>query len=316
MRFKIINKLFSKLEQFPFNKIYNKNKRFILSIVCWITYLYWFFVGVYIRTSIEFLQSTINLAYFISLFGFYGFILALGSMCTFFFTDSEISNIYKIILVAIPIFLQIPIIIDYSMIQVSTYMRYSYVAWEDFLLSFTTFYLHPKIQSYAVHLGHPIMFISIMGFSSLFILYQNLYSKKHFQDKFIILIKLILYNISMYIIFQISGIYVPFIYKILDLIICSRTRYDSIIISNSFYFFIFLYIWLGNYVEFKRKNLECNNSFIVSNNKLSNNFNIQKINRFYLIEKIRINFQYKIKNTILFVFIIIYEWLVFILTLR
>ncbi|MHA1269237.1 MAG: hypothetical protein ACTSPY_05565 [Candidatus Helarchaeota archaeon] len=312
IRFKLVNKFFNTIERFPFPEKFNSTKKLTLLIFGWIVYIYCFIIGTYIRTSIEFLNIVINLPYIIAIFGFYGFVLASGAMCTFFFTKTRISNVYKLILIAIPMILQIPIIVDYTMLGIASYMKYSYIDWSDFLISFMSFFLHPKIQSYAVHLGHPIMFFTLMTLSTFYIFYRNLYSPNTHRDTYIIVIYSILYNITMYIIFQISGIFVPLIYTILDNFYQTRLPIDPIIISNSFYLFVFISIWLKIHID--EKQLLHSNLKLFKKYSLLLIFPLKNYNITYIFEKTVFKLRYKIKMVILTIIILIYEWIIFILT--
>jgi hypothetical protein len=312
IRFNLLDRLFRIIEEFPYSDKFYGYKKIILKILGWFIPIYCFLVGIYIRSSLEFMSIVINLPYIISMIGFYGFILATGTICTFFFTKSKISHVYKLLLITVPIILQIPIIIDYLIFGIDNPLNYSYIEWSDFIIAIQTFFLHYKIQSYAVKLGHPIMFIILIITSSFYSIYRNLYPKRYTQNKYLIILKILVFNISMYIIFQVSGIFVPYIYKLLDNFFVTRLKTDPIIISNCFYFFIFIAIWLFIYVNekniFKRKiNFFKNNFFY--------NRNLKSPYLIYKIEKNVYYLRYKLKLIILLTLIILYEIIIIDLTL-
>jgi len=127
IRIRVIDYLFSKIENSPNLDTFKKNQKLALKIITWFVFFYAFFVGVYIRTILERQTTNIDISGWYNFYIFYFFVLTGGAISLFFFSKSEISSVYKMSLMGMALLLQIPIIIDYSLLGTASMLKYDYM---------------------------------------------------------------------------------------------------------------------------------------------------------------------------------------------
>ncbi|MHA1270174.1 MAG: hypothetical protein ACTSPY_10345 [Candidatus Helarchaeota archaeon] len=256
------------MEEFPYEDRYTGNKRTIIKYMGWAVLLWLFFTSITIRVYIEFLTGSIPLIFLIHDFGFYGFAFMGGTVIMYYFSGKDLSKVIKAGLIGFSIIIQIPTAVDYYIYGTSMSMRlnyYGFVQWEDLIKAFTTCLMDSKIQSYACKLGHPVMFILLMGLVGMYVFTNNNKIENGVRnDIYISFIKTFLAVVSVYIFLQITGVFEPMlevmlnqIYSFLYLtgIYSTSPHPNYILLSIYFYFFmVFLLIWMKIHIEEMEKN--------------------------------------------------------------
>ncbi len=313
IRIRVIDYLFSKIENSPNLDTFKKNQKLALKIITWLVFFYAFFVGVYIRTILECQTTNIDISGWYNFYIFYFFVLAGGAISLFFFSKSEISSVYKMSLMGMALLLQIPIIIDYSLLGTASMLKYDYMRWTDFFISFSTFFLSQKLN-YSINLGHPVMFANLIAFTGFYVFYRNLYPQNRIKRSyFVVILRTILYLITLYLFLNISLMILPFCFTILNNFFGGYIdNLYQIFTANVMNLFIFVFFWLIIHINEKNKfdsQIKFFNkfSFFEKNPKLTQIFSLYRYNKGMFV------FRYKIELAILIIAIIFYEFSIILL---
>jgi hypothetical protein len=245
------------LEDFPYENRFKGKRKIIIKYLGWGVLIYFFLVGGVIRNILE-IQLPLNLGVHVYALGYYIFVFGIGCILMYIFTNWDISKIIKVLLIGIPVMIQIPILVDYLMLGFREPLSYApTILWSDFIKSFLSFFLDPKILSYATHLGHPVMFFFLMILNGMYIFSRNYYvfnNNKSRSEMSVIVFKTFLGSIFFYLFLQISAAIYDIIYITLDFFFLHRIYVIYVLVYiNVLYFSPFLVVWLKIHINETKK---------------------------------------------------------------
>ena len=301
-----IDKFFSPMEDFPFEKRFRGKRKKFLKIFGWVVIGYTFSIGVLIRIMLEFQKNNVTIPNWVHYFGFFLFIYAMACISTYFVSKINISSIAKFFAFGVALMIQVPIIVDQILIRPPAFPNgYNFIEWPDFIHAISYFFLGTETK-YAVGWGHLTMTILLMTFSGFYVFYRSYFKPKGNPKRNLI-------STSIRTFFAVILVYVNIIFSLTSrpiieeflLLTIRYLPYPETIIANTFFdFFIFyIFIWLKIHIEESNKNKIKNkilDSIPIHNFISLSNYSIftKKIDRKY-------KSRYTLKLAILFISFII-----------
>jgi len=177
-KFTFLDNMLSPLENFgKFGKQPQQQKT-IHKIFEWGIIIFILCLAITTRNVLELRTIFIQPLMFYLLFGFYIFIFGGATLSFYFLLKTDLLQVIKITAIGISLFIQIPYIVDFYILN--NVRIYNWVLWQDILIMFGSFFLHPSLV-YSYTFGHIVMFFLLLFFSCIIIFYRSYYYKPNLK---------------------------------------------------------------------------------------------------------------------------------------